>query len=107
MPNNGKTYTEVLIDIYDKLDNVEQRVIKRIDVIASDTAECREKMARGDVKFDAIRDKLDGEGGVNERIKVNAADIKTNENSIVKVRNLNATITAGLSTIAAFIGLQK
>ena len=107
MPNNGKTYTEVLIDIYDKLDNVEQRVIKRIDVITVDNAECKEKMARGEVKFAALADKLDGKGGVNERIETNAADIKTNENSIVKVRNLNATITAGLSTIAAFIGLQK
>ena len=106
MPN-GKTYTEVLLDVYDKLDNVEQRILGRIDVIANDNADCREKLARGDAKFAGIDNKLDGKGGINERVKENTGGIKTNADNIVKVRNLNATITAFFSGIAALVGLSK
>jgi len=105
--SNGKTYTEVLLDVYDKLDNVEQRILGRIDVIANDNADCREKLARGDAKFAGIDNKLDGKGGMNERVKDNAGGIKTNADNIVKVRNLNATITAFFSGIAALVGLSK
>ena len=99
MPN-GKTYTEVLLDVYEKLDNVEQRIIKRIDTIAADSADCREKLAKGDAKFKAIDDKIDGKGGINEQIEKNVKEIG-------KVRNINTFIALIASTIAGIIGVHK
>ena len=99
MPN-GKTYTEVLLDVYDKLDNVEQRIIKRIEVIAADSADCREKLAKGDARFKAIDDRIDGKGGINEQIEKNVQEIG-------KVRNINTFIALIASTIAGIIGVHK
>ncbi len=104
MPNNSKTYTEVLIDIYDKLDNVEQRVIKRIDVIASDTAECREKMARGDVKFDILDKRIDKTDG---RVDGHDDDLIDALKSQSNVGKLNALGTVLGTIIASVIGTQK
>ena len=99
--SNGKTYTEVLLDVYDKLDTVEQRIVRKIDVIAKDNAECKERMARGEAKVDSLDEKIDAYyKKVDKRIDTNVADI-------TKVRNLNAVLTALFSSIAAFVGLSK
>ena len=100
MPNNNKTYTEVVLEFTDRLDAVEQRIIARLDSIVAANADCKEKLARGDAKFAAIDDKIDGKGGVNERIDENA-------NEIGKVRNLNTFVALIASTIAGIIGVNK
>ena len=105
--SNGKTYTEVLIDVYEKIDNVEQRIVKRLDTIVKESADYKAALAKGEAKFKAIDDKLDGKSGVNERIGKNTDDIETNENNITKVRNINISITALLSALAGFVGLQR
>jgi len=98
--SNGKTYTEVVLEFSDRLDAVEQRIITRLDSIVAINADCKERLARGDAKFAAIDDKIDGKGGVNERIDENA-------NEIGKVRNLNTFVALIASTIAGIIGVNK
>ena len=97
MPNNGKTYTEVLLDVYAKIDTVEQRVTGKLDAVIRDNADFMARLAAGDEKFNAQE----------KRIATNEADIKANEGNITKVRNLNAAITAFFSGIAALVGLSK
>ena len=97
---NGKTYTEVVLEFTQMLSASEHRqTVHNGEVIA--------RLEKGDAKFAAIYDKLDGEGGVNERIKDNATDIKANEGNITKVRNLNATLAAFFSGIAALVGWNR
>jgi len=98
---NGKTYTQVVADLkkemgdmrvefIDRTNNNHVAVLDRLDVITSGQAAAEER--------DIAQEK---------QIDENKANIKTNADGIVKVRNLNATITAAMSGIAAFIGLQK
>jgi 3-phenylpropionate/cinnamic acid dioxygenase small subunit len=99
--SNDKTYTEVVVelkaemgdlrvDFIDRLNDNQVAVLDRLDVITSGQSAAEE------------RDKAQG-----KQIEDNRVDIKTNADGIVKVRNLNATITAAMSGLAAFIGLQK
>ena len=115
---NGPTYTEAVLEFTDRLNDSEKEILKhvaeserrqvdRLDAIATHNSKVMAALAKGDAKFTAIDDKLDGKGGVNERIAENTATGKVNAAGIVKVRNLNATITAAMSGLAAFIGLQK
>ncbi len=87
MPN-GKTYTEVLLELYGKMDTVEQRLIRRLDIIQDNTA------ATMAIALDAS-DKV--HAGMDKRIDANTDDIK-------KARNLNITIATVLSAIAAWLG---
>ena len=100
MSPNDKTYTEVVLEFTNMLADSESRQTEH-------NGEVMTQLARGDEKFAAIYDKMDGKGGMNERIKDNSDDIETNVANIVKVRNLNATIAAGFSAIATFIGWNR
>ena len=100
MTTNDKSYTEVVLEFTRMLTDSESRQ-------TTHNGEVMTQLARGDEKFKAIYDKLDGEGGINERIKDNAGDIETNADSIVKVRNLNAFIALLGSSIAGIIGVNK
>jgi len=91
--SNGKTYTEVVLEFTNMLAESEHRQTKH-------NTEVMTQLARGDEKFAAIYDKMDGEGGMNERIKDNA-------DSIVKVRNLNTFVAFIGSVIAGIVGTQK
>ena len=97
MPNNGKTYTEVLLDVYDKIDTVEQRITGKLDATIRDSSEFMSRLAAGDEKFNAQE----------KRIATNEADIKANEGNITKVRNLNTGIALLASTIAGILGVNK
>ena len=99
MPN-GKTYTEVVLEFTQMLTASEHRQTEH-------NGEVMTQLARGDEKFKAIYDKMDGEGGINERIKDNAGDIEANADKIVKVRNLNAGWALLTSTIAGILGVNK
>ena len=98
--SNGKSYTAVLLDVYAKIDTVEQRITGKLDATIRDNAEFMSRLATGDAKFKAIDDKLDGEGGINERLKQHDTDIRG-------VRNLNTIIAAVFSAIAALVGVNK
>jgi len=98
--SNGKSYTEVLLDVYEKIDTVEQRITGKLDATIRDNAEFMSRLATGDAKFKAIDDKIDGKGGLTERVDTNSKDIKS-------VRNLNAFIALLGSTIAGIIGFNK
>jgi hypothetical protein len=97
---NGPTYTEVVLEFTQMLTASENRQ-------TTHNGEVMTQLARGDEKFKAIYDKMDGEGGMNERIKDNAGDIETNTDNIVKVRNLNTGIALLASTIAGILGVNK
>ena len=101
MTTNGKSYTEVVLEFTNMLTESERRQTQHnIDVM--------ERLGRGDEKFKAINDKVDtGCVRMDKKIDENKTDIKTNADNIVKVRNLNATLTAFFSGIAAFIGFQR
>ena len=100
MPSNGKSYTEVVLEFTQMLSASEHRQTIH-------NGEVMESLARGDEKFKAIKDKMDGKGGMNERIKENAGDIETNADNITKVRNLNTGIALLASTIAGILGVNK
>lgn len=93
MSGNGKTYTEVVLEFTNMLADSEGRQ-------TTHNTEVMKQLARGDEKFAAIYDKMDGDGGINERIKENSSNIKS-------VRNLNAFIALLGSTIAGIIGVNK
>jgi len=114
MPN-GLTYTEVVLDFTERLNNTkdeiltqvaesERRQVERLDAIAEHNSKVMEKLARGDEKFVAVYDKMDGKGGMNEHIAANTTGIGKNTDNIVKVRNLNITITTAFSALAAWLG---
>lgn len=106
--SNGKTYTEVVLEFTDRLDVVEQRIVRKLDIIVADNADFKAGLARGEARFKSIDDKIDVACvGMDKKIDNNKADIKTNSDNIVKVRNLNATLTAIFSGIAGVIGLSK
>ena len=97
MSANDKTYTEVLLEVYEKMDTVEQRIVGKVDAIIRDNADFKAELAAGDAKFKAH----------DKRIDDNSDDIKTNVVNITKARNLNATLTAFMSGLAAFIGWNR
>ncbi len=97
MPNNGKTYTEVLLEVYEKMDNVEQRIVGKVDAIIRDNADFKAALAKGDARFTAL-DKVCV--SITKSVDTNTEDIK-------KVRNLNAGIALLASTIAGIIGVNK
>ena len=101
MPNNGKSYTQVLLDVYEKIDNVEQRVVGKVDAIIRDNADFKAALAKGDAKFKATDDKI---AVCYETL---TKDIDENTREIGKVRNLNLTITTAFSAIAAFVGWNQ
>ena len=94
---NGKTYTEVLIEVYDKIDVVEQRITGKLDATIRDNADFKAALAKGDAKFEAMDKSCIV---INKRVDTNTEDIK-------KVRNLNAGIALLASTIAGIIGINK
>jgi len=95
--SNGKTYTEVLLEVYQKIDIVEQRVTGKLDAVIRDNSDFKAGLAKGDARFDAI----------DKRIDANVADINTNVANITKVRNLNTGIALLASAIAGILGINK
>jgi len=98
---NGKSYTEVVaefrtemgdlrVEFIDRINDNHITVLDRLDDITSG-------QAAAEARYEAQEKQIDD----------NKEDIKTNAAGIVKVRNLNATITAAMSGIAAFIGWQR
>ena len=98
---NGKTYTEVLLDVYEKIDTVEQRVTGKLDAVIRDNSEFMARLAAGDERFHAIDDKIDACRATLGK------DISENSKTIEKVRNLNTFIALLGSTIAGIIGVNK
>jgi len=112
MPNNGKTYTEVVaefkadvgdlrsefkteigglrVEVIDRINDNHIAVLGRLDEITSGQSAAEE------------RDKAQG-----KEIDEAKSDIKTNAANIVKVRNLNATLTAFFSGAAAWFGWNQ
>jgi len=97
MSPNDKSYTEVLLEVYDKMDTVEQRIVGKVDAIIRDNADFKAGLAKGEAKFAAMDKSC---LIINKRIDTNTDDIK-------KVRNLNAGIALIASTIAGIIGTNR
>ena len=103
-----RTYTEAVLDFSDRLDVVEQRIIRKLDVIVADNSEFKAALATGNAKFDAIDKRVDAACKVmNLRIDDCVTDIDANTASITKVRNLNAFLSAAFSAVAGLVGIQK
>ena len=95
--SNGKTYTEVLLEVYQKIDIVEQRVTGKLDAVIRDNSDFKASLAAGEAKFKANEAAC---AALTKRVDTNAADIKS-------VRNLNTFIALLGSTIAGIIGVNK
>ena len=100
MPN-GKTYTEVLLEVYAKMDVVEQRVVGKLDAVIRDNSDFKAELAKGDARFKAIDDRM------SQCQQTVSHDIEANTKTIEKVRNLNTGIALLASTIAGIIGVNK
>ena len=95
--SNGKSYTDVVLEFSDRLDVVEQRIIKRLDVIVADNADYKAGLAASEARFAGLDKSC---VSISKRIDTNAADIK-------KVGGLNAVATIVAATVAGIIGTQK
>ena len=96
MSPNDKTYTEVVLEFTRILSASEHRQTVH-------NGEVMTQLARGDEKFKAIYDKMDGEGGMNERIGDAEDDIKTNTKNIKIVGG----IEAALFILGGWLGLRQ
>ena len=107
MPNNGKSYTEVVaevnasisdmrVEFIDRINDSDTSVLEKLDTINSG-------LVRGEERYNAIYDKMDGKGGMNERIKTNAITGKSNADKIKVVGG----IEAALLMLGAWLGLSK
>ena len=94
--SNGKTYTEVVLEFTRMLSASESRQ-------TTHNGEVMTQLARGDEKFKAIYDKMDGEGGMNERIKDAEGDIKTNTKNI----RIVGGIEAALLMLGGWLGFRQ
>ena len=99
--SNGKSYTQVLLDVYDKIDTVEQRVTGKLDAVIRDNSDFKAALAKGDARFKATDDKI---AVCYETL---TKDIDENTKAIGKVRNLNTFIALLGSTIAGIIGINR
>lgn len=97
MSPNDKSYTEVLIEVYDKMDTVEQRIVGKVDAIIRDNADFKAGLAKGEAKFAAMDKSC---VIINKRIDTNTTDIK-------KVGSLNAVVAVIGSTIAGILGTRQ
>ena len=110
--SNGKTYTEVVaefkteigdlrsefrteigglrVEFVDRINNNHVAVLDRFDDITSG-------QATAEARYSSQKEQVDD----------NKDDIKTNAANIVKVRNLNATLTAFFSGAAAWFGWNQ
>jgi hypothetical protein len=96
MSPNDKTYTEVVLEFTQMLTASESRQ-------TTHNGEVITQLARGDEKFKAIYDKLDGEGGINERIGDAEDDIKTNTKNI----RIVGGIEAALLMLGGWLGFRQ
>lgn len=69
----------------------------KLDTVIAGNSGFRTLLAKNETRILAIDKRLDGHD----------SDIKTNVDEIRKARNINATLTAILSAIAGFVGLQR
>ena len=106
-PSNGKTYTEVVaevnasladmrVEFIDRINDSDKHILEKLDDIHS-------AQARGDEKFVAIENKIDGKGGVNERIDVLVTDTKANARNIKVV----GAFEAALLVVCGWVGINK
>ena len=96
MSPNDKTYTEVVLEFTKMLADSETRQTQH-------NGEMMTQLARGDEKFVAIYDKMDGKGGLNERIEDAEDDIKDNAKNIKIV----GSIEAGIAIALAWFGISR
>ena len=103
MSGNGKTYTEVVLEFTQMLTASENRQTEH-------NGEVMTQLARGDEKFKAIYDKLDGEGGMNERIGKVEDRIDNHDDDFIDVRDKVRTIgriEAALAVVAGIFGIDR
>ena len=102
MPN-GLTYTEAVLEFTQMLTASENRqTIHNTEVL--------KQLARGDEKFKAIYDKMDGEGGINERIGKAEDRIDNHDDDFIDVRDKVRTIgriEAALAIVAGALGIDR
>ena len=104
---NGKTYTEVVAEFDSKLTDIRVEFIERVNqsdaTVMEKLALIHTDLGRGDEKFKAIYDKMDGDGGMNERIKDNTATGKSNADKIKVVGGIEAALLG----LGAWLGFGK
>ena len=93
----SKTYTEVILEFNNRIDTVEQRILRRLDALVENgksveamLARCEEKDIAMDKELTAIEKRID-----------------SNTDRINKVGGLNAFIALLGSAIAGILGTQK
>ena len=103
MSGNGKTYTEVVLEFTQMLTASENRQTEH-------NGEVMNQLARGDEKFKAIYDKLDGEGGMNERIGKVERRVGDHDDDFIDVRDKVRTIgriEAAITLVLGIFGVDR
>jgi len=96
MPN-GKTYTEVLLEVYDKLDVVEQRMVTRLDSI--DKSVQQNCIMLEGIQHDVTshENRLNGQSNQIDKLRDSAKNAGL----------ISSTIAIVGSTIAAILGTSR
>lgn len=104
MSNGGKSYTEVLLEVNDKLDVIEQRTIKRLDDVQHTVTGNQIAITRVDTKMTAVCDAIDGHDTDIDEVRKDVTSLKR-ENKIVG--GINGIFTGLVAVIVAFLTLER
>jgi hypothetical protein len=91
MPDD-KTYTEVLLEVRDKLDEMEHRVVNKIDGVGGDVSTNREAIARLETKMDNVCD-------VTNRHERAIDMLKARDRNVTIISTVVASVSGVLSGI--------
>ena len=101
---NGKSYTEVLLEVHDKLDEMERRTITRLDGVQKGVNGNTVALARVETKMTAVCDNIDGHDDDIDDVRKDVTSLKR-ENKIVG--GINGIFTGLVAIIVAFLTLER
>ena len=104
MANGGKSYTEVLLEVNDKLDVIEQRTIKRLDDVQTTVTGNQLAITRVDTKMDSVCDKVDSHDDDISDVREDVTSLKR-ENKVVGA--INGIFTGLVALAVAILGTRN
>ena len=101
---NGKSYTEVLLEVHDKLDEMERRTITRLDGVQEGVNGNNVALARVETKMDSMCKSIDKNADDIDECGKDVTNLKR-ENKIVG--GINGIFTGLVAVIVAFLTLER
>lgn len=86
----GKTYTEVLLEVRDKLDEMERRVVNKIDGVDNTVNGNTNAIVRLETKMDTI-------GKASDRHENAIENLKARDRNVTIISTVIASVTGALS----------